>query len=638
MSVKSYRTVLTRLVPCLCLLVTGCVATRSLRASKNFPYQGTDVPQGEKIGGRADKTIISPDSPGTFNEGKGVASPKQIKNPGNLHSMNLKKSSPPATDFNPRNQPDVEVIDPPPDDVHDLQETESEGDDSSETDAAANGQQEKLDSALQMCQEAQKQWEEGNPDGALEILDSAYELLISVDPDDDTELLQQKDDIRFLISKRTVELYASRQHVANGTHREIPLAMNEHVKREINSFIGVEREAFLEAFKRSGLYRPMIVKELTDAGIPTKLSWLPLIESYFKDKAFSRARALGLWQFIPSTGCKFGLKRDKWVDERMDPQKSTKAAIEYLKQLHQMFGDWTTVLAAYNCGEGTVLRVIRNQPINYLDNFWDLYERLPRETARYVPRFLAAIQIIEDPNRFGMEFDQPLDPPEYEEVSIKRQVPLKGLAVKLGINEKTLTGMNPELRYQVTPTYEYRLKVPANTGAQVLASLDAIPEWSPPSEPEDAPVRSKSKSRYTVMQVKPKSKSEPEYVMVKLKRGETIYRLAKKYGVDVDSINKANNIKGAKHLQIGQQIRIPLKQNQSLAKNSSSSSSNSKSSNSKSKKPSLTRYQVYFVKRGDYPAKIAKKHNLELAEFLKLNRLSSRCTLQPGQRLLVKMD
>ena len=146
--------------------------------------------------------------------------------------MNLKKTSPPATDFNPGNQPDVEVIDPPPDDQ---QETESEGDNSPETDAA-NDQQEKLDSALQMCQEAQKQWEEGNPDGALEILDSAYELLISVDPDDDADLLQQKDDIRFLISKRTVEIYASRQHVADGTHSEIPLS-HERPCEEGNQFL-----------------------------------------------------------------------------------------------------------------------------------------------------------------------------------------------------------------------------------------------------------------------------------------------------------------------------------------------------------------------------------------------------------------
>jgi membrane-bound lytic murein transglycosylase D len=139
----------------------------------------------------------------------------------------------------------------------------------------------------------------------------------------------------------------------------------------------------------------MILEKLEAAGLPAELSWLPLIESGFKVKALSRARALGLWQFIPSTGYKFGLKRDQYIDERIDFEKSSDAAIAYLKELHNIFGDWSTVLAAYNCGEGRVLRVIRTQNINYLDDFWDLFGRLPFETARYVPRFLAAAPVAQ---------------------------------------------------------------------------------------------------------------------------------------------------------------------------------------------------------------------------------------------------
>ena len=136
---------------------------------------------------------------------------------------------------------------------------------------------------------------------------------------------------------------------------------------------------------------------------PKSCRGFPLIESGYKVKALSKARALGLWQFIPSTGYKFGLKRDQYIDERIDPIKSTDAAIAYLKELHNIFGDWATVLAAYNCGENRVLRVIRSQNINYLDNFWDLYERLPRETARYVPRFLATLHIMNDLAQYGLD-------------------------------------------------------------------------------------------------------------------------------------------------------------------------------------------------------------------------------------------
>ncbi len=254
-----------------------------------------------------------------------------------------------------------------------------------------------LDEALDFCQSAQDFWQKGDLENALEALDQAYALILKTDTTNSPKLIQQKEDLRFLISKRILEIYASRNIVVTGNHNAIPLVMNKHVQLEINNFTKYgEKKFFIEAYKRSGKYRPYIVSELKAAGMPVELSWLPLIESGFKVNALSRARALGPWQFIPSTGYKFGLKRDKYIDERIDPIKSTKAAIEYLKELHQIFGDWSTVLAAYNCGEGRVLRVIRSQNINYLDNFWDLYERLPRETARYVPRFMAALFIINE--------------------------------------------------------------------------------------------------------------------------------------------------------------------------------------------------------------------------------------------------
>ena len=278
--------------------------------------------------------------------------------------------------------------------------------------------QDLLDSALEYAQAASDYWDRGDMDNALEALDTAYFLILNVKTNDDADLLQQKEDLRFTISKRIVEINASRFAVAPGDRNSIPLVMNDHVRREIESFKGPERDFFMAAYRRSGKYRPAILRAFKEAGMPPELTWLPLIESGFKVRALSRARALGLWQFIASTGYKFGLERNEWVDDRMDPQQSTRAAIAYLKELHGIFGDWTTALAAYNCGEGTVLRIIRSQKIGYLDNFWDLYDRLPRETASYVPRFIAVVTIMKDPERFGFELPPPDKPLEGEDLFV----------------------------------------------------------------------------------------------------------------------------------------------------------------------------------------------------------------------------
>ncbi len=189
-----------------------------------------------------------------------------------------------------------------------------------------------LDAALDFCNASQEFWSEGKLEKAIATLDQAYELVLNVDTGSSPELIQQKEDLRFMISKRILEIYASRYTAVNGNHDEIPLIMNKHVEKEIKMFQGPERKFFMESYKRSGRYIDDIVKSLKEAGLPQDLAWLPLIESGFKIRALSRARALGLWQFIPSTGYKFGLKRDTWIDERLDPEKATAAAIAYMKE------------------------------------------------------------------------------------------------------------------------------------------------------------------------------------------------------------------------------------------------------------------------------------------------------------------
>ena len=180
-----------------------------------------------------------------------------------------------------------------------------------------------LDDALDLCQLSQEYWQQGELENAVDALDRAYALILSVDTSDQPKLIQQKEDLRFMISKRILEIYASRNIVINGNHKAIPVTINRHVQAEIDLFTkGRERRFFIDSYERSGRYRNKIVRALREAGLPQELSWLPLIESGFKVNALSRSRALGMWQFIPSTGYKFGLSRDKFIDERMDPEST----------------------------------------------------------------------------------------------------------------------------------------------------------------------------------------------------------------------------------------------------------------------------------------------------------------------------
>ncbi|MEE4262462.1 MAG: LysM peptidoglycan-binding domain-containing protein [Desulfobacteraceae bacterium] len=452
-----------------------------------------------------------------------------------------------------------------------------------------------LDEALELCEVAQEYWQQGELENAVEALDRAYALILSVDTSNRPKLIQQKEDLRFMISKRILEIYASRNIVVNGNHNAIPIAINQHVQAEINLFTtGREKRFFIESYQRSGRFRDEIVKSLKAAGLPEELSWLPLIESGYKANAYSHARALGLWQFIPSTGYKFGLERNKFIDERMDPEKSTRAAIEYLKELHRIFGDWATVLAAYNCGEGRVLKVIRSQNINYLDNFWDLYERLPRETARYVPRFLATLHILNNPETYGLDTVS-VDPPmAFETVTINKQVHLKNVAKSIGSDEKALQELNPELRYRILPGDNYRLRVPPGHGDLLMAEIDQIPVSHPPQR---------------------------AYVYHRVRNGETLSVIARKYRTSVKSIMHANNLRRSNYIVAGKRLKIPQRGYIQARPQTF-------------QKPSSGQAVTHIVKKGDSLFTIAKQYETTTKKIQEINNLTTT-TLQKGQVLII---
>jgi len=532
--------------------------------------------------------------------------------------------------------------------------------------------QETLDSALEFCQASDEYWERGDLDNALAALDQAYSLILEISPRSHPDILQQRDDLRAAISKRIMQVYTSRFTVANGLQTAIPLDTNRHVDEALALLKGKERDFFIAAYRRSGKYRPAMLEALKQAGLPEELSWLPLIESGFKTRALSKARALGPWQFIASTGYKYGLKRDRWTDERMDPEKSTAAAIAYLTELHQIFGDWTTALAAYNCGEGRVLSVINEQKINYLDNFWDLYQRLPQETAFYVPKFMAVLHVIKDPAAHGFELP-PVDPAlTWEKVTIDKPVHLKPLAERIGAGCDELFELNPELRYDTTPTRPYELKVPPGKGPVLLAAIDEILEWQPPPP-----------------QVARAGRPSGPHLSHQVKKGETLSGIAKKYGTSVDAILRANGMKKNATLLAGATIKVPGRAVYAAAAPEESKAAPPVKSGAPSgtiitykvqKGDSLfsianknattvqaiqalnnlrgTALQVgqilkireeaspvaamktrsYTVRKGESPFFIAQKHEMDLSEFLTLNRLTPRSTIFAGQVLKVKAE
>ena len=347
------------------------------------------------------------------------------------------------------------------------------------------------------------------------------------------------------------------------------------------------------------------------------------------------------------------MSRDKYIDERIDPVKATHAAIAYLKELHQLFGDWTTVLAAYNCGEGQVLRIIRSQNINYLDNFWDLYERLPLETARYVPRFLATLHIVNNLEQYGLDAIT-IDPPwDYEVVPVSKQVHLRDIAATIGITEKDLQELNPELRYRILPQEKYPLKVPPGTGNIVLAKLDEIPVAYPPESdyiyhqvrPGEtlstiaAKYRTSAQSiargnkiraqgriaagqllklprKGTTVSVAEK-RDKPRFEQPKIhvvKSGDSLWNIAKRYGATTKDIQELNNLAGT-NLSIGQALKI---------------------AGGKDEIRTGETLVTYKVKRGDSAFQIAQRHKMSLEQFLRINKLTPRSQIYPGQKLYVE--
>jgi membrane-bound lytic murein transglycosylase D len=323
---------------------------------------------------------------------------------------------------------------------------------------------------------------------------------------------------------------------------------NEHVLRFLEQFQTGYRRAVVERWLiRSGRYLPMILEVFRQKGLPEELVFTAMIESGFNPVAVSHAGAKGLWQLMAPTARRYGLRVDRWLDERLDPEKSTVAAASYLSDLYKMFGNWDLAQAAYNAGEMKVLRAIQGTGTR---DFWSLRDsRLLRdETKNFVPAIHAVTIIGQEPEQYGFTVS-PEEPMSYEQITVPKATSLKYVAAVSGIPFDELVRLNSELRLKQTPPDSpYHLKVPRGSGALLQASLDRDAE----ARRRAPAVRTAGRGKRPV-QVAEKKPSAGFHVV---QPNETIGGIAKRYGVSVQQLTRWNDLQRGVHIFPGDRLRV----------------------------------------------------------------------------------
>jgi membrane-bound lytic murein transglycosylase D len=453
---------------------------------------------------------------------------------------------------------------------------------------------------------------------------------------------------------------------------DIPMEINDKVLGWVDYYSRRQRDSFESGLTRSGRYVEMFREIFAEAGIPQDLVYMAHVESGYKTTAYSRARAKGIFQFISATGRRYGLKIDYWVDERSDPEKSARAATAYLKDLHDEFGDWYLALAGYNAGEGKIRRALartRNK------DFWSISRTryIRRETKNYVPAILAAILISKEPEKYGLSFE-PETRIAYDTIQVDGAADLRILAECAGSEFATMKALNPALRRNQTPPYaKTDVRVPVGAGEKTLAALAEIPKservlyarhkvrqgdtLSRIAGEYGVTVRSiqqaNNMGRSTLIRVNrvlliPTAaagnyKANPverdytsgEVIVYRVRRGDTLYGIARRYGTTSGAVAAASNIHVNDVLQIGQRLKVtPGVRTTAEARRLTNADvpAATGSVHAASKGGSA---RTHTVRRGDSLWRIAQQYDTTIDELCSLNRISRSATLHPGTRLSI---
>ena len=384
---------------------------------------------------------------------------------------------------------------------------------------------------------------------------------------------------------------------------DFPLTVNKQVLYYLEQFQGKQRNYFTLWLTRSSMYRPHIEAELKKAGLPTDLVFLAMIESGYNPSAYSRAKACGLWQFIEKTGSRYGLRINPWVDERRQPEKATKAAIQYLSNLYAQFGDWYLAVAAYNAGEKKIDTALKTKNAK---DFWEIAASsgIFMETKRYVPKLIAAIIIARNPEKYGFTDIAYKKPHEYETITVPGGVSLDVVATSANTSTKELRALNNELKKdQVPPRGEYTLRIPAGTRELVASKLGKL-----------RPVATIVYTTHTV------------------KKDETLDSICSLYSISKTSLLKANNLSSAQ-LSKGLRLQIPTTATKYVVVKDRPSEDRVAKNDGKDQRPQ--QMVQYTLKSGETVTSVAKQYRVSSQQILQWNNISQPNKLKPGQQLVL---